>query len=147
MFFLLRVAFWLGVVCLLLPSGGSQTASPNSQVSARQALTIASAAITDMRGFCDRQPQACKTGGEVVSALGHRTEAGARTIFDFITARLREKPAPAPSTVAAQTTPIKVATVSAGDHSTLRPADLRPAWHRPIPLPPRRQVASAQPSI
>jgi hypothetical protein len=145
----LRLAFWLGVLCLLLPSGGSQTSSPGTQVSARQALTVASAAIIDMRGFCDRQPQACKAGGEMASALGRRAEAGARTIFHFVTARLSEKPRPAaPSTtVASQNPAAKVVTVSSGHHGTLQPSDLKPAWHGPVPLPPRRQVASARPSV
>ena len=95
MFFLLRMAFWLGVVCVLLPSGGAKTASPEAQINATQAVTLASAAVSDMRGFCDRQPDACKVGGKVAVAIGHKAEAGARTLYEFITTKLSEKSTPA----------------------------------------------------
>src|SRR5215469_6932558 len=91
MFFLLRMAFWLCVVCILLPSG-SKTTSPEAQVGASEAVTLASAAVSDVRGFCERQPDACVTGGKVAVAIGHKAEAGARTIFDFIS-KMREKSA------------------------------------------------------
>ena len=42
MFFLLRMAFWLGVVCVLLP-GGTKQAAPDSKIDATQAVTLASA--------------------------------------------------------------------------------------------------------
>jgi len=79
MFFLLRMAFWLCVVCVLLPSIGSQSNDPDTQIDPKQAVTLASAAVTDARGFCDRQPDACQVGGSLVVALGHKAEAGART--------------------------------------------------------------------
>jgi Family of unknown function (DUF5330) len=91
MFFLLRMAFWLGVVCVLLPSGTKST-SPDAQINASEAVTLASAAVSDVRGFCERAPNACVTGGKVALALGHKAEAGARTLYEFII-KLREKPA------------------------------------------------------
>ena len=81
MFFLLRMAFWLGVVCVLLSSGGKST-SPEAQIDAAQAVTLASAAVTDVRGFCERQPDACEAGGKVAVAIGHKAEAGARTLYE-----------------------------------------------------------------
>ena len=93
MFFLLRMGFWLTVVCVLLPSGGAKPTSPDAQIDATQAVTLASAAVSDVRGFCDRQPDACKVGGKVASAIGYKAEAGARTIYEFISAKLSEPPA------------------------------------------------------
>jgi hypothetical protein len=81
--FLLRLAFWLGVVLLLLPSGGSKT-----DVSASDALSAAKAAVTDMRGFCERQHDACSIGQQTVVALGHRAQAGAKMLYDFLNERL-----------------------------------------------------------
>ncbi len=66
MFFLLRMAFWLCVVCVLLSSGGRST-SPDAQIDASEAVTLASAAVSDMRGFCERQPDACVTGEKLRS--------------------------------------------------------------------------------
>jgi hypothetical protein len=139
MFFLLRMAFWLTVVCVLLPGGGKST-SPDAQIDAAQAATLAGAAVSDMRGFCDRQPDACVVGGKVAVALGHKAEAGARTIYEFISAKLAEKSAPAEKTVA------KAAPAPAAGHGTLTASDMAPAWHAPVPLPPRREARAARPA-
>ena len=140
MFFLLRMAFWLGVVCVLLPSG-TKSASPDANIDAKQAVTLASAAVSDVRGFCDRQPDACAVGGKVAVALGHKAEAGARTIYEFITATLSEKSVPAEKATA------KVVDVSAPGRGTLTATDLQPVWHAPVPLPPRREAHSGRPAV
>jgi hypothetical protein len=139
MFFLLRMAFWLTVVCVLLPSGTKST-SGDANIDPKQAVTLASAAVSDARGFCDRQPDACEAGGKVAVALGHKAEAGARTIYDFITTKLAEKSAP-------EKTAAKVGTVSAPGQGTLTGADMAPAWHAPVPLPPRREARSGRPAV
>lgn len=139
MFFLLRVAFWLTVVCLLLPSGGQST-SPEVPIDASQAARLAGAAVSDMRGFCDRQPDACVVGTKVAIALGHKAEAGARSLFEFVSAKLNEKAPPAVKTVA------KVVPEAAIDHGTLTAADIAPSWRAPVPLPPRREVRALRPA-
>jgi hypothetical protein len=138
MFFLLRMAFWLGLVCVLLPSGGAK--SPDAQINATQAVTLAAAAVSDARGFCDRQPDACKVGGKVAVAIGHKAEAGARTLIEFVTAKMSEKPAP---TALAQKQTAKVVPVSNLNHGTLTPTDLTPAWHGRVPMPPARREVRA----
>jgi hypothetical protein len=143
MFFLLRMAFWLGVVCVLLPSGTPSTA-PDAHIDATQAVTVASAAVSDMRGFCERQPSACEAGGKVAVAIGHKAEAGARTIYEFITAKLAEKPAQADKP-AVKTVPVSV-TGTARGHGTLTEADMAPLWREPVPLPPRREARAGRPS-
>jgi hypothetical protein len=136
MFFLLRMAFWLGVVCVLLPSGRDNATEP--QVDAASAVSAASAAVSDMRSFCDRQPQACVVGGKVAVAIGQKAEAGARTLYEIVSSRLTEKDAP-------NTNVRKPIAVSAP--GTLTPADLAPNWHAPVPLPPRREARAARPSV
>jgi hypothetical protein len=137
MFFLLRMAFWLGVVCVLLPSG-TQSRSPDAQIDATQAASMAGAAVSDMRGFCHRQPDACVVGGKVAVALGHKAEAGARTLYEFISAKLSEKSAPAGKAAPKL--------VPASAQGTLTPADMQPSWHAPVPLPPRREARAGRPS-
>ncbi len=139
MFFLLRMTFWLGLVCVLLPSG-AKSPSQETHIDAVQAVTVASATVSDVRGFCGRQPTACAAGGKIAVAIGHRAEAGARTIFDFITTKLSKKSTPAAMTTA------KVVSISAREQGTLTEADLRPAWHAPVPLPPRREARAGRPS-
>ena len=148
MFFLLRMAFWLGVVCVLLPSGGSKTATPDTSIDAAQAVTLASAAVSDARGFCARQPDACAVGGKVAVALGHKAEAGARTLYEFISSKLSEKSAPV--AIADKGTGDRSAgrlvPVTARGNGTLTPSDMQPAWHGPVPLPPRREARAGRPS-
>ena len=138
MFFLLRIAFWLCVVCLLLP-GGTKSTQPESRIDATEAVSLASAAVTDMRGFCERQPDACVTGGKVAVALGHKAEAGARTLYELI-GKLREK---AGSADKSEKPPLTTGSTGQG---TLTPADLAPAFRSPVPLPPRRDPRSAGPA-
>ena len=133
MFFLLRMAFWLCVVCVLLPSG-TQTPSPDANIDPKEAMTLATAAVSDMRGFCERHPDACVAGGKVAVAIGHKAEAGARTIYEFITTKLNEKTAPAEKTAAVP------------GQGTLTQTDMQPAWRPPVPLPPRREARSARPA-
>ena len=151
MFFLLRMGFWLTVVCVLLPSSGAK--APDAQIDAVQAVSLASAAMSDARGFCDRQPDACVVGGKVATAIGHKAEAGARTIYEFISTKLNDK-SPATETVAKADTSSaaapKVVPVSTGAigaaKGTLTPSDLQPAWHAPVPLPPRREARNNRPA-
>lgn len=134
MFFLFRMAFWLGVVCVLLPGVGSKSNAPDAQIDPTQAVTLASAAVSDARGFCDRQPDACAVGGKVAVALGHKAEAGARTLYEFISTKLIEASAD------------KTAVKTGPGQGTLTASDMAPAWHAPVPLPPRREARAGRPS-
>lgn len=145
MFFLLRLAFWLGVVCVLLPSG-TQSTPADTKLDAGQAVTLASAAISDMRGFCDRQPEACTVGSKVAVAIGYKAEAGARTLYQFITSKLNEAAAPAEKPAADEAT-VKVVPILAPGQGTLTAADMQPAWHAPVPLPPRREARTGRPAV
>ncbi len=145
MFFLLRMAFWLSVVCVLLPSSGIKSTTPDAQIDAMQAATLAGAAVSDMRGFCARQPDACEVGGKVAVALGHKVEAGARTIYEFITAKLNEKAAPVDNATA-KLVPAS-ATGQGSVNGTLTKVDMAPPWHAPVPLPPRREARAGRPTV
>ena len=159
MFFLLRMAFWLGVVCVLLP--GSGTPTNEARIDTATAVTAASAAVSDMRGFCDRQPEACVAGGKIAVALGHKAESGARTIIEFVTNRMSEpdgkqaapeaKPLEPALTTASTTAPrvraVRTVPVAATDNGTLTRTDVAAPWHAPVPLPPRREARAARPSV
>ena len=85
MFFLLRMAFWLGLVLVLLPRDKSPDAVIGPQIGASEAVSAASAAMSDMSQFCKRQPAACEVGGQAATALGERAKDGARKIYQIIT--------------------------------------------------------------
>jgi hypothetical protein len=82
MWFMLRMAFWLSIVILLLPTPPSQTGEPQFDVT--QALAAAMAAVSDMRQFCARQPNACAVGSESIVAFGQKTQSSANVIYDLV---------------------------------------------------------------
>ena len=88
--FLLRMAFWLTLVLALLPTGSSQPQAHASapQIDAADAVVAAGAAVSDMSGFCDRQPEACKVGAQAAVVIGQRAQAGASMVYDFIQERM-----------------------------------------------------------
>ncbi len=116
MFFLLRMAFWLGLVLVLLPTDKKTDAAKGPQVGATEAVSAATAAMSDMSQFCVRQPAACEVGGQAATAIGQRAQSGARKVYEFIT----EKKAPD------HTGSIDVASAPVGD--TLTDDDLRIRW-------------------
>src|SRR2546430_16899779 len=71
MFFLLRVAFWLTIVLVLLPSGGSQP-NAKSNIGASDALGAARAWGSVIRNFLCRQRNASVVGAQPSSSLGQR---------------------------------------------------------------------------
>ena len=128
MFFLLRMAFWLSVVLVLLPSGGSQrTASaPSAELGPIEAVSAASATVSDMRQFCTRQPEACAVGSQAAVAFGQRAQAGARMVYDFISERAAPR-----ETGSVATKSTRPAAPAAKSQDTLTATDLAPAWRGP----------------
>ena len=85
MFFLLRMAFWLGLVLVLLPREKSPESEKLPQVGASEAVSAATAAVSDMSQFCKRQPAACEVGGQAATVIGQRAQDGARKLYQIIT--------------------------------------------------------------
>ena len=85
MFFLLRMAFWLGLVLVLLPRDPTPESEKAPQIGASEAISAATAAASDMGQFCKRQPAACEVGGQAATAIGQRAQDGARKIYKIIT--------------------------------------------------------------
>ena len=147
MFFLLRVAFWLTIVLALLPSGNSKPGA-QANVGATDAVAAAGAAVSDMSGFCDRQPEACVVGAQAAVAIGQRAQAGAKMVYEFISDRVShgETGSVTPRKVAARAAPS-----FPGSQNTLNVSDFDPEWQGPpsraenVPLPrprkdPRRKA-------
>ena len=134
MFFLLRMTFWLSVVLVLLPSGGSkqQTASATgSELRAGEAVSAATATFSDMRNFCSRQPEACAVGSQAAVAFGQRAQAGAKMVYDMISERAAPRET---GSIADKAKPYDKSAASARDkslHNTLTAADLAPPWRGP----------------
>ncbi len=113
MFFLLRVAFWLSIVVLLLPADPS-TGDKAPRVSAIEALSAAQTTVSDVSQFCDRNPDVCVTGNAALHVFGDKVRYGAKLLYGAFgdhTASTGASVAPA--------------------SGTLTPADVQPDWHAP----------------
>jgi hypothetical protein len=146
MMFLLRTALWTSLALALLPSLVPTKSPVAVDIGAEDALTAASETIADLGGLCERRPEACAAGAQFAAAFWHRTQAGAKIVYDFVGAQLanvdRMHSAAGGSAgaagAAAGGAPGPEATtvenrIAAPD--TLSAADLAPAWRGP---PPRR---------
>lgn len=115
MMFLIRIAFWVALIALLLPTDLRQQEKLMAAVSetARRAAT-----------FCERNATACERGAQYWAVFKQKVEFGARLAYDIASERMSSKaaavdPAPAPVAPAARTERTR---------GTLTPADLAPEW-------------------
>ena len=136
MMFLIRMAFWLMILVLLLPSDGQQQS---------EVYGTAQAAVKDVSGFCGRNPGVCEKGKDAFSVFVQKAQFGAQMLMGFIKDQTEapsasETAAPAPEVPPAPApanweqapsllTPTPAATVSS--QNTLNPDDLEPAWGQP----------------
>jgi hypothetical protein len=126
MFFLLRMAFWLGLVLVLLPRDKTPESDKGPQIGAAEAVQAATAAVQDMTQFCKRQPAACEVGGQAATVIGQRAQDGARKIYKIII----DKRAPdyTGSIGGNQSDALPADAIS---HDTLAPSDLLEEWSIP----------------
>jgi len=132
MFFLLRMAFWLGLVLVLLPRDKTPESEKLPQVGASEAVSAATAAVSDMSQFCKRQPAACEVGGQAATVIGQRAQAGARKLYQIIT----EKRPPEHTGSIGGTENADPSLAEAAPRDTLTPDDLVAEWRAaPAPRP------------
>lgn len=117
MMFLLRAAFWLCVVILLLPGDPDRPANAPS-VTVLELLTAARTAVADLGQMCDRNPDLCETGGEVAQVLADKARYGIEQLQAFLDRQ-------------------------AVEGNTLTPEDTAVPWQDPLGEP--RALADARP--
>src|SRR5438046_1299715 len=127
MFFLLRMAFWLGLVLVLLPRDKTPESEKQPQVGASEAVQAATAAVTDMGQFCKRQPAACEVGGQAATVIGQRAQDGARKLYQIITDK-PDKKAPDHTGSIATAGDSESTFANTAMRDTLTQADLAPEW-------------------
>jgi hypothetical protein len=151
--FLIRMAFWLIILILLLPTNGQQRS---------EIYGTAQAAVKDVSGFCDRNPSVCATGKDAFAVFVEKAQFGASLLMSFIeqetgtAAGTAEAPTDAdsaaseaagekhssldqavvaqaaPQSWGASTVTVEPASVeSIHSQNTLNPRDLAPVWSGP----------------
>lgn len=143
MFFLLRMAFWLGLVLVLLPRDKTPETEKLPQISVSDAVQAATAAMSDMSQFCKRQPLACEVGGQAATVIGVRAQDGARKIYRSVTDKKADEKKPddkkseadkkAPDHTGSIGVPENEdpTLVEAAPRDTLTEQDLATDWHLP----------------
>lgn len=116
--FVVRAVFWLTLVAMLVPEVPHDDArppggGPQERVGLLDTVMAGKAAVADLAGFCDRNPDACRTAG-----------IAARELTDGVI-RLVEKLIGGPEA------PVPPQPPAAPGRDTLTPTDREPAWRGP----------------
>jgi hypothetical protein len=82
--FLLKTAFWLSLLILLIPVGKEISAAGQGEISKVEAISAARAVWNDFSTFCERNQQACETGNRLVARFGDKARSGARMIHEYL---------------------------------------------------------------
>ena len=81
--------------------------------------------MSDMREFCVRQPEACEAGSAALTQFGHKAQASAKWLYEFLSDKFGTQPA----------APAKIGPKLPVDHdlsqNTLTPSDAAPSWRGP----------------
>jgi hypothetical protein len=126
--FLIRVAFWVGLAVLLLPTDERQQA---------RLYGTAVATVERVTTFCDRNAQACAAGAQLWATFVKKAEFGARLAIDLVSsggskgedaASPGSQPAIAPANATPKPDSKPAARLPVSQRGTLTPNDLAPAW-------------------
>ncbi len=112
--FLIRSAFWISLVLLLLPSG---------QQDQKNVFGIVKATYSDIQSFCDRNRETCSQGRSIIDKLAEKAKFGAHILINIVRGdnRLGDQPTTRPYQGSVRYRP------NAGVN-TLRSEDLAPPW-------------------
>jgi hypothetical protein len=125
--FLLRMAFWLGLVLVLLPREKTPESDKLPQIGPAEAVSAATAAVNDVGQFCKRQPAACEVGGQAATVIGQRATDGARKLYQIITDKRGDHTSSIGDVDAAAVEP------GLAPRDTLTPEDLQAEWRLSAP--------------
>ena len=116
--FLIRTAFWLTLIILLLPTNESQQ---------RDVYGTAEAAVKDLGAFCTRNPHVCDKSKEAFDVFSQKAQFGAKMLMDFVTDSGDEV-----QTTADESRGRRFPSIFNRDsQNTLSNDDRRPAWSGP----------------
>ena len=112
---LIRTAFWLSLVVLLLPTDAQQQ---------EKLYKTASDAASQAATFCDRNGKICSKGSEYWGTFQRKLEFGSRLAVDLASERLLGRSRQANAAIPAHSAAGGLAPVG----HALTPSDLAPAW-------------------
>jgi hypothetical protein len=129
MLFLLRMAFWIMLICLLLPGSHDDN---------RRLMNSAERTVSDMRGFCQRNPEVCDDARASLTLMLSRLRTGAELVQTWLAEEAGRTQDHGP---AGQQAPLQILPAPATAprlvpkwQDSLNPADRQLPWRGPSPL-------------
>lgn len=113
--FLIRIAFWLVILILLIPTGEQQQMA---------VWGTAESAVKDISGFCERNPAACQQGANAIDTFTQKAKFGAKMVMDFVKGTKDGGAAGTSEEASAG----QYLPSGDGSQDTLTPADTIPVW-------------------
>jgi hypothetical protein len=96
--FLIRSAFWLSLVLLLLPIGTGSDDGDFETVGPVTAFFAAKEAFSDVTGICERKPDVCETGRSIGATIAVKARESARIVLAWVEEEpAGERTAPTPT--------------------------------------------------
>lgn len=117
--FLIRTAFWLTLVILVLPTNAEDQ---------RQVYGSAEAAVKDMRSFCTRNPDVCDKSRDAFDVFSQKAQFGAKMLMNFVTETAAQMPSEGDKGDSGRRFP---AFFRKDSQNTLTSDDVEPGWAGP----------------
>ena len=126
--FLIRTAFWLSLLILLLPTGEqSNTTDHTASLGVGEVYGAAEATYSDMTKFCERNPGVCEKSRSAWDTFEKKAKYGAQMVYRYLREQTPETEEPR-SDQQRSTQPVEPDPHAAGN---LTDDDLIPAWVDP----------------
>lgn len=121
--FLIRTAFWLTLIILLLPTNEDDQ---------RTVYGAAEAAVRDMSTFCTRNPQVCEKSSDAFEVFSQKARFGAKMVVDFVSDAASGADTAGAPVAATQENGRRFPTLFRKEtQSTLTDKDKEPGWFGP----------------
>ena len=116
--FLIRTAFWLSLLILILPT---------DQQKQQVIYGNTEAAVKDLRNFCKRNPDVCEASKNAAYTFSQKAKFGAKMLMDFV----QEKAGDTNYQPAFQSGSRRPSFLRKSTQDTLTAKDMQPGWSIP----------------
>ena len=120
--FLIRTAFWLSLLILILPT---------NEQDQRVVYGNAEAAIKDLSSFCSRNPDVCEASKNAAQRFSTKAQFGAKMVMDFF----QEKTGDTAYIAASDRGNRRPSFFRRDSQNTLTADDMQPSWSVPMSGP------------
>lgn len=122
--FLIRTAFWLTLLVLILPANEQEQ---------QKVVGTAGAAVRDLKTFCVRNPDVCDKSASLFDTFTQKAQFGAKLVGDFVKEAASDDATGTSDSDRATRHSTLFGRRSQGSdaQSTLTTRDLQPAWKGP----------------